>query len=77
MSFDRWEARVFNKSVREAFEREGFNTTAFGDKWADAHYIIVFAESRLEAEKIFEQKYPAKNGFVVSDIVNLDRSNSF
>ena len=76
MSVDRWEARIYNQSVRDAFSDVGYNNTSFGDKWADAHYIVVFASSRKEAERLFSVQFPSSKGFVVRDIVNLDRPES-
>src|SRR5690606_3976656 len=71
----KYEVRLFNQEVRDAVEMGDKNTSRWSDSWADAHYENVDAFSPREAiDKVF-RKFPEKEGFVITHVVEIDEEN--
>lgn len=72
----KYEARIYNKSVRTMLENGEPNKTIWSDSWADAHYESVVAASPEHAISLVYNKFPERAGFVITDLVEMDgRSN--
>ena len=68
----KYEARLFNKSVRDLLENGERNETIWADSWADPHYETILAQTPEEAIKQIYNKFPEKGGFVITDIIELE-----
>lgn len=66
-----FEARVYNRVVRNHLETGEVNTTGFSDKWADTHLVQVRARSRAEASALLARDYPEAAGFLVTDLIEV------
>lgn len=63
-----FEARVFNREVRDALRLGRPNETAFDDTWADTRFVEIRAMSSDFARQIAERRFPAEQGFEVEGI---------
>ena len=68
----KYEARIYNKNVRELLEEGEPNTTMWSDSWADPHYESVYAATPEDAIEEIQDKFPERGGFVITDLVELD-----
>lgn len=68
----RYEARLYNKVVRDLLENGERNETLWSDSWADPHYETITAETPEQAIQMIFQKFPEKGGFVITDIIELE-----
>ena len=68
MAMKVFEARVFNREVREALRLGRPNETAFDDTWAETRFVEIKAMSADFARQIAERRYPAAQGFEVEGI---------
>lgn len=68
----KYEARIYNKLVREYLEEGEENQTMWLDAWADPHYETVYALTPQKAVEAVFYKFPEKAGFVITDIVELE-----
>ena len=68
----KYEARIYNKTVRECLEEGESNSTMWSDAWADPHYETAFALDPEEAIEIIYEKFPKRGGFVITDIVEME-----
>ena len=68
----KYEARVFNKIVRELLEEGEPNSTMWADTWADPHYETVRALNPEGAIEQIYEKFPKQGGFVITDLVELE-----
>jgi len=66
-----YEARIFNRRVRELLDAGEPNNTGFLDLWAESHLVQVRAASLPEARRRLERDYPPGAGFKVAEIVEL------
>ena len=70
----KYEARILNRHVRRLLESGEDNTTKWSDDWADPHYESVFALTPRQAINQIYNRFPEDEGFVITDIVELDES---
>ena len=70
-SLRKWEARVFNQSVRDAIENGDVTELSISESWADSHYFVVWAYNEEHAREQLHHKYPKLNGFVITDIIEI------
>ena len=70
----RYEVLVFNKIVRDLVEREEHHRY-FKDEWADIHHELVGAPNVASARRRAEARFPAKDGFVIVDIVETKEND--
>lgn len=68
----KYEARLFNKVVRDLLENGERNETLWADSWADPHYETVLAQTPEQAIQMVFNKFPEKGGFVITDIIELE-----
>ena len=68
----KYEARIYNKLVREFLEEGERNTTMWSDSWAEPHYESVYAATAEEAIEKIGDKFPERGGFVITDLIELD-----
>lgn len=68
----KYEARIFNKIVRDFLEEGEKNTTMWSDAWADPHYETVYALNPDDAIETIYEKFPKRGGFVITDMVELE-----
>lgn len=68
----KYEARIYNRTVRDCLEEGEPNTTMWSDAWADPHYETVYAETPRDAIEIVYEKFPKRGGFVITDVVELE-----
>lgn len=68
----KYEARIYNKRVRECLEEGEQNKTMWSDAWADPHYESTYATSPGEAIEIIYAKFSKQEGFVITDMVELE-----
>ena len=61
---------VYNAEVRELV-KSNRSHGLFDDDWAEVHCQQVCASDEGEARQMAEKRYPAKDGFVVSEITAL------
>ncbi len=64
----RYEILVFNKVVRDLVEREEHHRH-YKDDWADIHHERVEAFDLPGARRRAEARFPARDGFVIVDVV--------
>jgi hypothetical protein len=62
-----YEIGVFNARVRKALA-EGARDVNLSDDWADIHYFEILAEDERGARTKIERRYPAANGYVITDV---------
>ena len=67
-----YEARIYNKRVRELLEEGEPNKTMWADIWADPHYESVYATTPEKAIEEIDNKFPERGGFVITDIVEVE-----
>lgn len=67
----RFEVVIYNRIVRELVERDESHKD-LKDEWADNHYQVVKAANVEEARLKMETRYPAKQGFVIAQVIALD-----
>ena len=68
----KYEARLYNKVVRELLEGGERNDTIWADSWADPHYETVLAQTPEHAIQMVYSKFPEKGGFVITDLIELE-----
>lgn len=68
MAMKVFEARVFNRDVREALRLGRPNETAFDETWAETRFVEIKAMNADFARQIAERRYPAEQGFEVEGI---------
>lgn len=68
----KYEARIYNKTVRDILEEGDKNETMWADAWADPHYESVYAETPEDAIEMIYEKFPKKGGFVITDVVEFE-----
>ena len=65
-----YEIGVFNERVRKALA-EGARDANLSDDWADIHYVEIFATDESGARSKMERRYPAANGYVITEVKKL------
>jgi hypothetical protein len=65
-----YEVGVFNARVRKALA-EGVRDVALRDEWADLHYFEILASDEQRARMKVERRYPAENGYVITEVKQL------
>ena len=69
----KYEVTIYNQAVRLKVE-DGGHHEHFTDDWADFRYIEIRAENEDQARARLEDRYPAKQGFVIDSIVQQEDS---
>ena len=64
----KYEATIYNQAVRQKVE-DGGHHEHFTDDWADFRYIDIRAANEDQARVRLEDRYPAKQGFVIASVV--------
>ncbi len=64
----KYEVTVYNREVRQKVE-DGGHHHHFTDDWADFRYIEIRAANEDQARARLEDRYPAKQGFVIDSVV--------
>ncbi len=64
----KYEVTVYNQAVRQKVE-DGGHHEHFTDDWADFRYIEIRAANEDQARARLEDRYPAKQGFVIDSVV--------
>ncbi len=73
VSMPKYEATVYNKAVRQQVE-EGGHHEHYTDDWADFRYIEIRAANEHQARARLEDRYPAKQGFVIDSVIEQQPS---
>ena len=66
-----YEVSIYNKEVR-ALIKENQHHDFFGDQWADINISNVTARDEGEAVAIISRYFPAKDGFVIEQVLESD-----
>ncbi len=69
----KYEVTVYNREVRQTVE-DGGHHQHFTDDWADFRYIEIRAANEDQARARLEDRYPAKQGFVIDSVVEQQPS---
>lgn len=64
-----YEIAIYNQEVRKLVA-DGSRHRDLSDAWADIHYIEVKANSPQEARAKVASRYPAKNGYVIEEVIS-------
>ncbi|MDA1090602.1 MAG: hypothetical protein O3A85_09855 [Proteobacteria bacterium] len=69
----KFEVTIFNQQVRQKVQ-DGEHHEHFTDEWADFRYVDIRAENEDHVRARIEDRYPAKQGFVIDSILKQDAS---
>ena len=67
----RYEIAIFNQSVRESLAR-GEQHRHLSEDWSEIRYVELSADSLEELHDRIEQRFPARQGFVVEALSKID-----
>jgi hypothetical protein len=68
----KYEVRLFNERVRRNLDDGEENNTGWDDKWAEAHYETVLAQSAEQAKEMMYNRYPKIAGFKVTHVLEIN-----
>src|SRR3546814_3973078 len=69
----KYEVGIYNQQVREALQ-DGGRHRHLSDDWADIHWIELTAVDERDVRERIRARYPPENGYVVTEILLLNRS---
>lgn len=70
-----FEVRIYNQDVRDIIEAGEPNKSRWSNDWADAHYHTVRTKTPELAIKQLYTKYPEREGFVITHVVELGEAD--
>ena len=66
-----FEVSIYNKEVR-SLVKENQSNHFFDDQWADLQIRDVVANDEVEARKLFTERFPPDDGFVIGEVALTD-----
>lgn len=63
-----FEVSIYNREVR-SLVKENQSHHYFDDQWADLQILDVVAHDAAEARKLFTERFPPDDGFVIGDVI--------
>lgn len=71
MPQQRYEVALYNQKVRDSLER-GERPRQLSEDWSEIRYIELTARNREELHDKVEQRFPARRGFVIEHVAEID-----